>query len=266
MSEVVHGGDASGSRRLISLIGVGLVAGFLSGLFGVGGGILIVPALVFLIGMTQKISAGTSLAAIVPTSIVGVLSYLVNDSVNWLMAILLAIGSVIGAQIGTYLLDKINRRALQWIFIAFLVVVIVQLFLVVPARGDTVEIGVGTGAGLLLLGLLTGVLSGLIGIGGGIVIVPMLVMLFGASDLVAKGTSLAMMIPTAISGTIGNIRRHNVDLKAAAIIGIAAAITASGGAVVAALVSPQLGNLLFAIFLIAIVLKMVWEARRPASR
>lgn len=253
-----------GSRRLIGLACIGLVAGFLSGLFGVGGGILIVPALVFLIGMPQKISAGTSLAAIVPTSLVGVISYLLTNSVDWIMALLLALGSVIGAQIGTYLLDRVNKRALQIIFLAFLVVVIVSLFIVVPSRGDAVEITFGVGAGLLALGLVTGVLSGLIGIGGGIVVVPMLVMLFGSSDLVAKGTSLAMMIPTALSGTFGNIRRGNVDLRAAAIIGVAAAITTTGGAAVANIVSPTVGNMLFAAFLVLVAVKMLWEMRaRP---
>ena len=68
---------------------------------------------------------------------------------------------------------------------------------------------------------MTGTLAGLLGVGGGIIVVPALMLLFGASDLIAKGTSLLMMIPTAISGTVGNVRRHNVDLFAAALIGVA---------------------------------------------
>ncbi len=55
-------------------------------------------------------------------------------------------------------------------------------------------------------------------------------LLFGTSDLVAKGTSLLMMIPTAVSGTVGNIRRRNVDLVAAALVGVAACTTTALGA------------------------------------
>jgi len=90
--------------------------------------------------------------------------------------------------------------------------------------------------------------------------VPMLILLFGASDLIAKGTSLLMMVPTAISGTIGNVRRGNVDLTAAAIIGVAACTTTALGAIVASVVPPFVGNLLFAAFLVAIAIRMVFQA------
>lgn len=252
------------AARIAWLVGIGLIAGFLSGLFGVGGGILIVPAVVFLLGFGQRIAAGTSLAAIVPTSLVGVISYAVNGSVDWVSAILLAIGAIAGAQLGSYLLAKLPKRALQWGFIGFILVVVVSLFLIVPSRTAEIDLSVGTIIGLILLGFLTGVLSGLLGIGGGVVVVPMLILLFGASDLIAKGTSLLMMVPTAISGTIGNVRRGNVDLKAAAIIGIAACTTTALGAIVASIVPPFVGNLLFAAFLIVIAIRMVLQAlKRP---
>jgi uncharacterized membrane protein YfcA len=248
--------------RIVWLIVTGLVAGFLSGLFGVGGGILIVPALVFLVGFDQRLAAGTSLAAIVPTSIVGVISYALHGTVDWLAAVILAIGAIAGAQLGSYLLQRLPKRALQWGFIGFLAVVIVTLFLVIPSRDSSIVISVGTVIGLVALGFVTGVLSGLLGIGGGVIVVPMLIVLFGSSDLVAKGTSLLMMVPTAISGTIGNARRKNVDLRAAAIIGVAACTTTALGAVVAAWIPPFVGNLLFAAFLIVIAVRMVLQAVR----
>ncbi|WP_348665970.1 TSUP family transporter, partial [uncultured Microbacterium sp.] len=82
---------ASRSCRLVlACIGIGLLSGFLSGLFGVGGGTVIVPLLVLLLGFDQRRAAGTSLAAIVPTSAVGVISYAVHGSVAWIPALLLA--------------------------------------------------------------------------------------------------------------------------------------------------------------------------------
>lgn len=251
--------------RIVWLLVIGLAAGFLSGLFGVGGGILIVPALVFLVGFDQRLSAGTSLAAIVPTSIVGVISYAIHGDVDWIAAICLAVGAIAGAQLGSFLLQRLSKTVLQWAFITFLAIVIVTLFLVVPSRESDIHLSVWTIIGLVVLGFVTGVLSGLLGIGGGVVVVPMLIVLFGASDLVAKGTSLLMMVPTAISGTFGNARRHNVDLKAAAIIGVAACTTTALGAIVAAGIPPFVGNLLFAAFLIVIAVRMILQAVRSRA-
>jgi len=86
--------------------------------------------------------------------------------------------------------------------------------------------------------------------------VPALMLLFGTSDLIAKGTSLLMMIPTAISGTVGNLRRGNVDLLAAALIGIAACTTTALGAWLATVVDPFWGNVLFAAFLTFIAVQL----------
>ncbi|RBY82274.1 sulfite exporter TauE/SafE family protein, partial [Blastococcus sp. TF02A-30] len=122
------------------------------------------------------------------------------------------------------------------------------------------------GAGLAALGLVTGVLAGLLGVGGGIIVVPALLLLFGTSDLEAKGTSLLMMIPTAISGTIGNLRRRNVDLVAAALVGGAACTTTALGAWLATLVDPFVGNVLFAAFLVFIAVQMALRAIRGRRR
>ena len=91
-------------------------------------------------------------------------------------------------------------------------------------------------------------------------------LLFGTSDLIAKGTSLLMMIPTAVSGTIGNIRRRNVDLVAAAIVGGAACTTTALGAWIATLVDPLTGNMLFAVFLVVIAVQMALRAVRGQRR
>ena len=233
------------ARFYIVAILVGLAAGLLSGLFGVGGGTVIVPALVFFLGFNQRLAAGTSLAAIVPTATVGVISYATTGSVAWVAAIILAAGAIIGAQIGTWLLHRLPLPVLRWGFVGFLVLVIISLYLVIPSRDAGIEYTILSVVGLIVLGLITGILAGLLGVGGGIVVVPGLMILFGASDLEAKGTSLLMMIPTALSGTVGNLRRKNVDLPAAIAIGIAACTTTALGAWIATLVDPFVGNVLF---------------------
>jgi len=253
-------------RAYAAFIGTGLVAGLLSGLFGVGGGTVIVPLLVLVLGFDQRLAAGTSLAAIVPTAGVGVVSYAVSGSVAWIPALILAAGAVIGAQIGTRLLPRISQTALRWCFVGFLVVVIVSLFLVIPSRDAVLHLTWVTGPLLGVVGLFTGVLAGLIGVGGGVIVVPVLMLAFGTSDLVAKGTSLLMMIPTAISGTIGNIRHRNVDLLAAALIGVSACTTTALGAWLATLIDPFAANVLFAAYLVVIAAQMAVKAVRGRKR
>ncbi|WP_101848434.1 sulfite exporter TauE/SafE family protein [Zhihengliuella sp. ISTPL4] len=255
-----------GPRAYATFIGIGLLAGLLSGLFGVGGGTVIVPLLVLLLAFDQRLAAGTSLAAIVPTATVGVISYAASGSVAWIPALILAAGAVVGAQIGTRLLPRISQTALRWGFVGFLVVVIVSLFLVIPSRDAVFELTWLTGAALVAVGIGTGVLAGLIGVGGGVIVVPVLMLAFGTSDLVAKGTSLLMMIPTAISGTVGNLRNRNVDLVAALLIGVSACTTTALGAWLATIVDPTVGNLLFAAYLVVIAVQMAIKAVRGRRR
>jgi uncharacterized protein len=254
------------ARFILTCLGIGLAAGLLSGLFGVGGGTVIVPLLVLSLGFDQRLAAGTSLAAIVPTATVGVISYALHGSVAWIPALILAAGAVVGAQAGTWLLPRMPITALRWGFVGFLVVVIVSLFVVIPSRDAGLPITIVSVIGLIALGLVTGVLAGLLGVGGGVIVVPVLMLLFGASDLIAKGTSLLMMIPTAISGTVGNFRRRNVDLVAAALVGGAACTTTALGAWLASIVDPLLGNILFAAFLTVIAVQMAVRAVRGRKR
>jgi uncharacterized membrane protein YfcA len=260
-SETARPRDA---KYTLTCLGIGLLAGLLSGLFGVGGGTVIVPLLVLVLAYNQRLAAGTSLAAIVPTATVGVISYALNDSVAWIPGLILAAGAVVGAQIGTWLLPRVSIIALRWSFIAFLVAVIVSLFIVVPSRDAGLPLTLLSIAGLVVLGVVTGTVAGLIGVGGGIVVVPALMLLFGTSDLIAKGTSLLMMIPTAISGTFGNLRRGNVDLLAAALIGVAACTTTALGAWIATIVDPFWGNVLFAVFLTFIAAQLAVRTIRQA--
>ena len=251
---------------IVACLGIGLLAGLMSGLFGVGGGTVIVPLLVLILKFDQRLAAGTSLAAIVPTATVGVISYAVHGSVDWIAALLLAAGAIVGAQIGSYLLPRVPITALRWGFVAFLGAVIVTLFLVVPSRDAVLVLDALTVVGLLALGVVTGILAGLLGVGGGIIVVPALMLVFGTSDLVAKGTSLLMMIPTAVSGTVGNVRRGNVDLVAAALIGLAACTTTALGAWIAVQVDPLVANILFALFLTVIAGQMALRAVRGRRR
>lgn len=236
---------------------IGVAGGFLSGLFGIGGGVIMVPALTIFAGLSQRQAAGTSLAAILPAAAVASVSYIVNGNIDWFAALILAIGMVAGAQIGTYLMSRIPQTALVFGFAAFQVLLIVSLFLVVPERDSNVQWNLWSSLLLALLGLITGVLAGLIGVGGGIVIVPALMVLFGASDLVAKGTSLVTMIPGSLSGTLGNLKRGNVNLRGSLYVAAAAIVVAPLGAIAAGALDPRIGNILFALLIAVLGVQMI---------
>lgn len=243
----------------LGLILVGVAAGLLSGLFGIGGGTIIVPALALWLHMPHKLAAGTSVTAILPTAIVGAITYGVQGRVDWVAGICLAVGIIIGAQVGAHLLAKLPVGAIQWGFMAFLAVVIVSLWFVVPQRDDVIAMGIVPALFLVLTGFLTGVLSGLLGVGGGVVVVPALMFFFGSSDLIAKGTSLLMMVPGSVSGTFGNLRRKNVDLRAALFVGITASLLVPVGSFFAAWIDPFWGNVAFSIYLAFILSQMLWR-------
>ena len=112
---------------LIPLIAVGAAAGLLSGLLGVGGGILLVPALVLVIGFGQHRAQATSLAAILPIAIVGALVFGRADSVDYLAAALLVVGSLLGVQLGARVMHRLSPERLNLIFAIFLIVVAVSM-------------------------------------------------------------------------------------------------------------------------------------------
>ncbi|WP_242090060.1 sulfite exporter TauE/SafE family protein [Curtobacterium sp. DN_7.5] len=249
-------------RRTLALVVIGVLAGLLSGLFGVGGGVVVVPALMAVLGMDQRRASATSLVAIAPAALVGAITYAVQGEVHWLAALTLAVGSVIGAPLGARLLRAVPIRALPWIFVGFLTVVLVSLFTTVPTRGGEVHFGVVEALVLLGLGLLSGVLSGLVGVGGGVVIVPGLEVALGAGDLLAKGTSLLTMVPTSASGTVANLRRRAVDVRVGLLVGVTAAVCSPAGAWLARLVDPQVGTWLFAAFLVVVAVIVLRRGRR----
>lgn len=247
------------ARSIIVLIVVGMLVGVLSGTFGIGGGTVIVPALVWL-GLSQRNAAATSTLAIVPTSISGVVSYATGGHVDWLAAVLLFCGMFVGGQIGSWLLSRLPELVLRWIFVAFLVFVVINQVSFVPSRDHQIVMTVATGVCMVLLGVVIGMLAGLLGIGGGALAVPALSILFGASDLIARGTSLLAMFPNSITTSVANLKRNLVHVKAALIIGLVAAVTAPLGTWIAGEVSPRVGAIMFACYLCVLLVRSVFVA------
>jgi hypothetical protein len=245
---------------------VGLLAGLMSGSFGVGGGVLIVPAVVLLLAFDQKLAHGTSLAAVVPISVAGVAAYVTHDGVDVRVALILMAGTVAGVVYGTRLLARIRTTPLRWLFIAFMLASAARLLVQLPNRDNELSLTLAVGVFLVALGLLTGVLSGLLGVGGGVFMVPVMILFLEMSDVVAKGTSLLAVIPTGLVATWSNHRRGNVDVRSAAVIGLAGVPTSVVGAWLAVWLPPRTAAVLFAVFLIVVALRMAVHAVQERRR
>ena len=210
---------------------IGFVAGILSGGLGIGGGIIMVPAMVYLLSMTQHKAHGTSLAAIWAIVLLSAGYYSINKQVDWVVAAEIAVGGIIGASIGARICTRISGGVLRKYFALFLwVSALKMLWDAYNAHRQQVEHAVQMAShiaateplGALIIftvGIAAGILSGLLGVGGGIIMVPALVIL-GFSQKLAQGVSLAVIIPISVSGAFTHYKRGNVVPEVALWLGI----------------------------------------------
>jgi uncharacterized membrane protein YfcA len=116
--------------RLLKLAGIGTAAGVFSGLFGVGGGTVIVPLLILWLGYGERLATGTSLAAIVLIGALGAIAQGgIYGNVHVVTGLLLAIPAVLGVVIGTAIQQRIPQRAVSYLFAALLVGIAIELIL-----------------------------------------------------------------------------------------------------------------------------------------
>lgn len=246
--------------HVLPALAVGVIAGFTSGLFGVGGGLVIVPGLVWLAGYQQRLAHGTSLTAIIPIAVAGTIGYASAGEVDWVVAGLLAAGAFVGAPLGVALLARLGTRWLQIGFAAVLLLTAVRL--VVEAGGDGREaVDLLAGIGYVVTGFAAGVLSGLMGVGGGLLMVPAMTILFGFPLVLAKGTSLAVIIPTALIGTLRNLHHGSTHVRDGVVIGLAGIATAGIASQVSLALDPVLSAWLFGGLLVLMATRMLLRAR-----
>jgi uncharacterized membrane protein YfcA len=233
--------------RIVALVGI--AAGALGGLFGVGGGLIIVPGLVLVVKLERRLANGTSLAATLPIALASLSTYLYNGNIDWAVAGFLTIGTIVGAIIGTKLLTILPKRTITIVFTITVLATAIRLLNASDTTGRD-DLTIATGLLLIVIGLATGTLSGLLGIGGGVVMVPAMVVVLGMVPVIAKGTSVAVIVPTSIMGTIRNRKTANVDLRVAAVAGFSGAVTAVIGGMIADRISTSVSNIMFAFLLL----------------
>ena len=262
---ITNSSESEATIKTSLVLLVGLAAGFLSGMFGVGGGILIVPALVLVVKMDQRKAHGTSLAAVLPISAASLVTYWAHDHVDFRVALCLAIGAIGGAIIGTKLLHVLSHRTLSLAFSGLLIATAIRLFMQTNGVGRE-TLTVSMVIALVFVGLITGILAGLLGVGGGIVMVPAMMLLLGLPAALAKGTSVAVIIPTSIMGTYRNRSSSNANMRVALIVGFGGIVSAIAGGWISAKMSDTLSNVLFACLLIVVAVRLLAQVRSDAKQ
>ena len=201
-------------RDLLIGVAAGACAGVLAGFFGVGGGVVMIPLMVAFLGATQHKAHGTSLAIMVFIALFGAAQYVLNGYIEWKLVAGLAVGSVAGAVIGARLMMKVPAYLLRRVF-GFIMIAAALKMLLWTSQGTGVAPGnpVTIVALVIVIGLSSGVLAGMLGVGGGIFLVPGMVLFLGQSQHVAQGVSMATIVATATAGAIVHRRQGNVDMR-----------------------------------------------------
>ena len=247
---------------LLKGVALGLLAGVMSGLFGIGGGAVMVPLLVLWMALPQHRAHATSLAAIIVTAASGMARFAGGGEVHYAAGIAISAGAVAGAYLGAQLMHRLSPTRLRQAFAVLMVVVSLQmLFGFTPDEGTVALSGAVAVIGYLLLGLAAGVLSGLMGVGGGVIMVPAMVLLFGFTQHSAEGTSLLIIIPTAIVGSIRHAKNGYTDWRLGMVLGAGGVIGAWLGASVALTLEADLLQRLFEIFLLLTGVHLLWTTR-----
>jgi uncharacterized protein len=206
-------------RALISAV-IGFGSGIASGAFGIGGALLSTPGIRWFLNAPPRIAVGTTLPVIIPTAITGVVTYMRNGFVEVRAAATMAAAGGAFAVIGALLTKLVPGEALlvaTAVLIFFLAIRMIRTHTSVHPPRLKPTLGV-----LLVVGAISGLVSGLLGVGGGVILVPVMTVLLRFPVKTALGTSIAVVAAQAIPGTITHSLIGNIDwgIAAGLVIGV----------------------------------------------
>jgi len=226
--------------KLALLFVAGLGIGTLGTLIGAGGGWMIVPLLLFGLDFTPQRAVGTSLSVVFLNALSGSIAYMIQGRVLYRMGAAFAVATIPGALIGATLVQYIGSQWFIFLFAVFLLLLSVLLL-----KGQTItgrsfrhpspeELSSLTSPIMLagmFISFLVGVVSSLLGIGGGIVHVPFLIVILGMEVHAATATSHFVLAVTSFVGTLAFLHSGHVDLSVAGVMGVGVLLGAQAGAV-----------------------------------
>ena len=252
----------------IGLFILGVVAGILSGIFGIGGGIVMVPCLIALFGFSILDANATSLAAmLLPVGILGVIAYYKAGYVSLRNSLWIAVGLFVGSFFGAELAAIIQENYLAKMY-AVLLFYIAFTYLDIPSYFNKDKQPIQTTDpkkdlniwGLMAIGIFAGVIAGLFGKGGGIVIVPALVKFFKYDPKAAAATSLAaLQLPVGLPSVIIYAQNGHLNILYSALIALGIVGGAFIGTKLAIKLPSQVFKKVYALFLFGVAFYMLFK-------
>jgi hypothetical protein len=250
------------------LVVFGFFIGIIASMTGVGGGIFIVPILTFFYAFVVNSATGTSLTSIIFTAIASTLNYAKQKRIYYKTGAILIITTAPGAYLGAWLATIMEERTLGLVFGVFLILVAIRMIISAlrtkaqkqaqPVRTGTELLHSGKtviiGAGLSFFG---GVASGLLGIGGGTLVVPILIVAMGMPIHYATATSMFTMIFTSISGVAKYVQADLINFPVALLLATGTIFGAQVGAYTSKKISGRNLGLIFGIMLVVAGINMI---------
>lgn len=252
----------------VGLLILGVGAGVLSGMFGIGGGVVIVPVLATLFGFALREAIATSLGALMmPVALLAVIAYYRAGLLRVATAVFVSFGLIVGGVLGAQIQDALSLDNLQVLYGIFLLYNAWRFLeprkWLKLAKPSVVKDPVQNAPWYLLLGvgLISGVVSGLFGVGGGLVIVPLLVAVLHFDQKVAVGTSLgALLPPTTIGAVLNDYSQGLLSVPSAVLIAVGLLFGALLGARLTISLPPATVKRLYGFFLLIVALRFILQS------
>lgn len=239
-------------------VGLGLVIGFSLGLLGGGGSILTVPALVYLIGQSPNTAIATSLVIVGANSATGAMFHHRQGTLNWKVALIFGGAGIFIAYLSAGLSDFLSPTILLILF-ALLMLTIGILLLQQKENKAIGFASVKPIAYIIGSGMIVGILTGLLGVGGGFLIVPALTIFVGLPMQTAVGTSLVIIAVNSLAGFLGHIEIVSLDPLLTLTFVLAGLIGSFAGAKLSSRISSFSLQKIFAVFVIALAFFLLYD-------
>lgn len=238
-------------------LGLGVVLGALGGLLGIGGGLVAIPILVFLYGMDQHLAQGTVLVMILPNVLIGFWRYHQRTPIALRSVAWMCLFSIVSAGVAAHYATLLGAEQLRRSFAVFLIVLSVYFVCQIrrqPAAGSAAPWPLRY---IPVVGFLSGIMSGLFTVGGGLVSVPALVSLFGMRQTQAQGIALALVIPASLTALISYTAAGHVNWSVGLPLAMGGLVSVSWGVALAYRLPPVPLRLSFCAVLISTAILML---------